>query len=75
MKRKSQLADALGRFVQQYARKARPHEPNDRQYDRKLEEKMKRLPPPELSSLLTGDAEEAVDLIRNAGEKRISRLS
>jgi hypothetical protein len=65
----SQLAGALNRFVQQYARKAQRHEPNDRRYDRKLEEKMKRLSPSELSSLLTDDAEEAVDSIRNAGEE------
>ncbi|RIV77669.1 hypothetical protein [Burkholderia pseudomallei] len=68
-RKKSQLAEAFVRFVRQYARKAQPHEPNDRQYDRKLEAKMKRLSPSELSSLLTEDADEAFELIRNAGRK------
>lgn len=51
---KSRLAGELGRFVQQYARKAQASEPNDRQYDRKLEMKMKRLSASDLSSLLAG---------------------
>ncbi len=34
---KTRLAGELSRFVQQYARKARASEANDRQYDRKLE--------------------------------------
>lgn len=58
---KSQLAAELGRFVQQYARKAHNQwDPNDRSYDRKLEEKMKRLSPEELSSMLLGDDIELV---------------
>lgn len=58
---KSQLAAELGRFVQQYARKAHKHwDPNDRSYDRKLEEKMKRLSPEELSSMLSGEDIEPV---------------
>lgn len=57
----SQLAGALSRFMQQYARKAQRNEPNDRRYNRKLEEKMKRLSPLELSSLLTDAAEEAAE--------------
>lgn len=53
---KSQLAGQLGRFVQQYARKAhKGWDPNDRNYDRKVEEKMKRLSPEELSELLSGE--------------------
>ena len=55
---KSRLAGELGRFVQQYARKAQASDPNDRQYDRKLERKMKRLSPPELSDLLSQDEQE-----------------
>ncbi|MGF6241083.1 MULTISPECIES: hypothetical protein [Paraburkholderia] len=55
---KSRLAGELGRFVQQYARKAQASHPNDRQYDRKLERKMKRLSPPELSDLLSQDEQE-----------------
>jgi len=53
---KSKLAAELGRFVHQYARKAHKNwDPNDRSYDRKLEEKMKRLSPEDLSELLSGD--------------------
>ncbi|MFM0077224.1 hypothetical protein PQQ86_39430 [Paraburkholderia sediminicola] len=55
---KSRLAGELGRFVQQSARKAQASDPNDRQYDRKLERKMKRLSPPELSDLLSQDEQE-----------------
>lgn len=55
---KFRLAGELARFVQQYARKAHASEPNDRQYDRKLERKMKRLSPSELSDLLSQDERE-----------------
>ena len=58
---KSLLAAQLGRFVQQYGRKAtKGWDPNDRGYDRKLEEKMKRLSPEDLSELLSGDDVEHV---------------
>jgi hypothetical protein len=56
---KSRLAGELGRFVQQYARKAKGSEPNDRQYDRKLERKMKQLSPTDLSDLLSEDEGES----------------
>lgn len=53
---KSILAAQLGRFVQQYGRKAyKGWDPNDRVYDRKLEEKIKRLSPEDLSDLLSGE--------------------
>ncbi|WP_202927632.1 hypothetical protein [Undibacterium crateris] len=53
---KSTLAGKLGKFVQEYGRKAQKGlDPNDRNYDRKIEEKMKRLPPDQLSELLTGE--------------------
>ncbi len=52
------ITDQISRFVQQYARKAsKGKEPNDRQYDRKLEEKIKNLSPELLSELLSGDGE------------------
>lgn len=58
---KSILAAQLGRFVQQYGRKAhKGWDPNDRVYDRKLEEKIKRLSPEDLSDLLSGDDAEPV---------------
>jgi hypothetical protein len=58
---KSHLAAQLGRFVQQYGRKAtKGWDPNDRGYDRKLEEKIKRLSPEDLSDLLSGEDVEPV---------------
>lgn len=64
---KTRLAAELNRFVQQYARKAQASEPNDRQYDRKLERKMKRLSPSELSALLSRDEQEPVESSRDKG--------
>ncbi|WP_080411549.1 hypothetical protein [Burkholderia ubonensis] len=66
-RKKSRLAAELGRFVQQYARKTQTSEPNDRQYDRKLEKKMKRLSPSELSDLLSGDEQEPNEPGRDKG--------
>jgi hypothetical protein len=58
---KSLLAAQVGRFVQQYGRKAtKGWDPNDRSYDRKLEEKIKRLSPEDLSELLSGEDVEPV---------------
>jgi hypothetical protein len=49
----------LGHFVQQYARKAqKAAEPNDRGYDRKVEQAMRKLRPEDLSALLSGDGED-----------------
>ncbi|MFM0469654.1 hypothetical protein ACW9YV_16440 (plasmid) [Paraburkholderia strydomiana] len=64
---KTRLAGELSRFVQQYARKAQASEPNDRQYDRKLEKKMKRLSASELSDLLSQDEQEPVEPGREKG--------
>ena len=58
---KTRVAGELSRFVQQYARKARASEPNDRQYDRKLEKKMKRISASELSDLLSQDGQEPLE--------------
>lgn len=59
---KATLAAKLGRFVQQYARKAQKGwDPNDRNYDRKLEAKVKKLSPEELSDLLSGEDATAVE--------------
>jgi hypothetical protein len=58
---KSHLAAELGRVVQQYGRKAtKGCDPNDRSYDRKLEKKIKRLSPEDLSDLLSGEDVEPV---------------
>lgn len=59
---KTHLAAQLGRFVQQYGRKAaKGRDPNDRGYDRKLEEKIKRLSPEDLSDLLSAEDLEPVE--------------
>jgi len=44
-------------FIKQYARKRAKNgkDPNDRDYDRKLEEKIKRMKPEELVELLKDD--------------------
>lgn len=52
---RTRLAGELNRFVQQYSRKAQASDANDRQYDRKLERKMKSLSPADLSDLLSQD--------------------
>ena len=45
--------------MQQYARKSqRGQEPNDRQYSRKIEAKLKRMKPEELDELLNGGEED-----------------
>lgn len=43
----------IGPFLQQYGRKAhRGHDPNDRRYDRKIEQAIKSLSPESLDELL-----------------------
>jgi hypothetical protein len=44
-------------FLQQYERKKRPGkgEPNDRKYDRSIEDAVKRMDPEELDALVRGD--------------------
>jgi hypothetical protein len=59
--RTNRLAAQLGRFIQQYRKKAqRSAEPNDRSYSRKAELEMKRLPPDALSEVLSGETDEVV---------------
>ena len=58
-KRKQKLAAKVGEFMRQYQRKAqRGVEPNDRQYSRKVEQKLKRMRPEELDELLHGTEDE-----------------
>jgi hypothetical protein len=58
-KRKEKLQAKVGAFMQQYARKSqRGQEPNDRQYSRKIEAKIKRMKPEELDELLNGEQED-----------------
>ncbi|BCF96236.1 hypothetical protein PPGU19_008050 [Paraburkholderia sp. PGU19] len=57
--KKTRLVRELACFVQRYGRKAQKRgDPNDRQYDKKLEKTMRRLPPTDLSDLLSDDGEE-----------------
>ncbi len=53
--RKKKMAAQIGEFMRQYQRKSqRGVEPNDRQYSRKFEQKLKRLPPEKFDELLNG---------------------
>ncbi len=63
------MAAQVGEFMRQYQRKAQRGmtEPNDRQYSRKLERKLKRMKPEELDELLHGD--EAEPLVPPAPKK------
>jgi len=54
--RKEKMAAEIGAFMRQYQRKAHSgHDPNDRQYDRELEAKLKRMRPEDLDELLHGE--------------------
>jgi hypothetical protein len=54
--RKQRLQAEVGAFVRQYARKRQKgHDPNDRQYDRKLEKNLRRMKPELLDDLINGD--------------------
>jgi hypothetical protein len=58
-KRKKKLKADIGVFLQQYARKAHAgHDPNDRQYDRRIESMIKRMKPEELDELMNGSDDE-----------------
>lgn len=60
--RRWRIEKQLGAFVRQYGRRGRaPHDPNDRGYDRKIEQQLKRLRPEELDELLRD--ERAADLM------------
>ncbi len=62
-RRKQKMAAQVGEFMRQYQRKAQGGmtEPNDRQYSRKLERKLKRMKPEELDELLHGEEAEPLD--------------
>lgn len=54
-KRRPSESDVL-RFLRQYARKAqRGQEPNDRHYDRRVEDQIRRMRPEDLDRLIRGD--------------------
>jgi hypothetical protein len=61
-KNKKDLATVIGHFLQQYRRKAYPNfDPNDRQYDRKVEQYIKRMTPEDLDEVLNGGADDRLD--------------
>jgi len=54
-KRRQWLEREIGLFVRQYARKHYPgRDPNDRGYDREIEEIVRRMTPEELDELMHG---------------------
>ena len=58
--RRTLKAEEIIRFVQQYARKAQKREdPNDRVYDRKIEQDIKRMRPEDLDALLRHGEDDA----------------
>ncbi len=54
-RRKRYLESQIGTFIRKYSRKKIPGLANDRQYDRKFEEQVKRMNPWELNELLYGE--------------------
>lgn len=58
-KRGKKLERDVGAFMPQYGRKKRTGaNSNDRQYDRRVEKKIKRMDPEELARVLHGDADD-----------------
>jgi len=56
------LASRIGEFLRLYGRKAqRGTEPNDRRYDRKLEQRLKRMKPIDVSALISGSDDDDDD--------------
>ena len=52
-KRTADLANRLGNFLKEYRRKKRRGwDPNDRQYDRRVERLLQRMPPEELDRVI-----------------------
>lgn len=52
------MSSELGRFLQEYGRKAHAGwDPNDRSYDREVEKKIKAMPASELGKLMDGEDE------------------
>jgi len=74
-KKKEWLKSNIGQFVKEYGRKAqRGVEPNDRQYDRKVEKLIKRMDPQELSDLLSEESSlESEDDVGDEKEKTNGR--
>ena len=55
-KKKEKIRREIGSFLRQYERKAHAGwDPNDRQYDRRMERQIKNMDPSELSEIISGD--------------------
>ena len=75
-RRKKKMAAQIGEFMRQYQRKSEGgrNEPNDRQYSRKLERKLKRLRPEEFDDMIHGSSEEEVtERVMNRKPERETR--
>ena len=60
--RRAKEAATLALFVKRYARKAQKGvEPNDRRYDRKIEQRVRRMAPEALDALLREGDDETLD--------------
>ncbi|HWI41386.1 MAG TPA: hypothetical protein VNX25_07850 [Verrucomicrobiae bacterium] len=61
-KKKDWLKSNIGQFMKEYGRKCqRGVEPNDRQYDRKVEKLIKQMDPAELNELLNDEVEPEIN--------------
>jgi hypothetical protein len=58
-RRKKRLTSEIAAFMRSYGRRGRSFDPNDRRYDRKVEEVVKRMDPRELDAIVR--AEENAD--------------
>ena len=66
---KEAIGRQMGRFLRQYRRRAhKGHDPNDRSYDREIEQYIRRLKPEDLDVLLNGEADERLDSIQHPSE-------
>ena len=77
-RRKQKIAAQIGEFMRLYQRKAQGglSEPNDRQYSRKLERKLKRMRPELVDELLHGeDAQETLAPLAIRKPERETRWS
>ena len=60
---KEAIAKRMGAFLRQYKRRAHSgHDPNDRGYDREIEQYIRRLKPEDLDVLLNGEPDERFNL-------------
>lgn len=58
-KRRKALESEVAEFLRRYARKAQKRrEPNDRRFDHKIEQMVKRMKPEDLDGLIRGSEEE-----------------